>query len=185
MNDQRANSAFFKYTIKENLMDALYEAPQRDLISDIYDITTENLVKMCVRVHPTVNYYFYFQGKKYYNTPYNAEDIESPWIYREQVQIDLHPDLRDRMHQTAIAFDDIETEKGIIGAFINKVLNTIESIADIYALLPKAIHPLIKYTAPNSVVTLTTTEQEMYIKKWQHLLSVLNQRVLTNLIIKE
>jgi len=179
-----AQRAFFKSTIKSNLINGLYKAPIKELEQELISLAQENLSLNCILKKKDTPYYFYYRGHKHYNSNYNELKDHDVLLYRNQTQVDLHENLRPKMHKIYEFTEDIELEAKIIEAFLNKLLNNTENPNDLYCILPKAIHEFITYKG-NTPSVLLPEECEQIRTYHAKYIDVLNQRVLTNLLIRE
>jgi len=179
-----SNGTFFKWAIKDKLLNALYVVPTKHLLKQ-----QALIVKEAAQLDPNFIYhsesYLYYHSKRYYSKDLSSADlIFDPSLNYNQAE--LTEFSRVKLIKIVEELESLKEEERIIDSYLNTVLNYCNTVADVMQLLPKSTGRFINIKpAYITNTTLTATEIEKYRKLTYKYAQMLNERIIINLITED
>ena len=169
-------SIWAKKEIVEKVIHDLYNVPMHHLETRIRNYINKAAYALG---HRRVDqcYMITFEGENYFS----QTGLHKPW---EAVECVLQPDVEETFKSLLLHHNELNHERHIIENYLTQFLNHCESNADVWYLMPKAVHPYL----PLADNTNNTDEPTNMAVKCQVTRpgydSLINERLLTNLLIK-
>ena len=177
------DSTFFKWTIKDAIVDALYKSPLTRLKAEQYTIVQQNHLECLDADKSKYETYVYLHSKRYYSRDIGLADLtyDANALYKS---IELLPTYKELLINNIAIIEELNHEQIQINTYLNCILNKSETVADMYKLLPTSARRLLQLKE-TSIITLAPEEIAQCQKDTYKYAMLLNERILLNLLNKD
>lgn len=176
--------SFWKWVIRDSIINNLYKIPGETLHKHLCD-----LVATIGGNDPTIKInkketFLYFRGVRYYSREAGFHELafDSNLSYEQ-----AYPNEEQviKLEQLLQHIDELKNERRITENYLAKIFNLSETASDIIKLLPQAAHKYVNVVDANPRVTLSEERIRQIRNDTYKFAHLLNQRILTNLVMKE
>jgi len=172
-----ANAPFFKWEIKEKIIENLYTAPGSELQKELYDLVKKNQRLVGISGES----YIYYRNKKYYSKDLEFGDnlMGDNVTYKHA---DMSPSIKDPLIILIDEYEELRSERLLIESYLNRILNFSNTDADMKKLLPSSAHRFINSVDAPHLQTITPDDVAKYRRETYKYAIMLNERIIINLI---
>lgn len=181
---KNANQLFWKWTIRDRIIDELYKIPGKNLHKLLCD-----LVKRVGQDDPEIKasgaeVYLYFRGTRYYSKEagFQALAFDNTIDYRQAYP---NEEQTIELEKTLQLIDELKNENRVIENYLNKVINLANTVEDVKALVPTSAHKFICMEDSSPQRTLSQERIDQLRQQTLKFAKLLNERILINFVNKE